>query len=113
MNEDTWEERMARRAAERREAAAATRAAAVARRDREREAAVLELVGGGWDWLHGWPRIGHTGVLMGTAVHCLGCGRFHGLACVAFPDDWEPPGPEPDWPFSPDTCPICREDQHP
>lgn len=104
----TWEERMAQRAAARAEAAAAERSALEAQRARERAAVVLELSGGGWEWLHGWPRTGHGDtVLIGTGVYCLGCGRDLGVTCVAFPEGWEPPGPHPDWPFSQDDCPIC------
>jgi len=58
-------------------------------------------------WLNGWPRIG-TSVLIGTGVHCVGCGVFHGVTCVAFEEDWQPPEKMPDWPFEQDSCPICE-----
>jgi hypothetical protein len=59
-------------------------------------------------WLHGWPRMGRgTSVLIGTSVHCVGCGRFHGVTCVVFPDRWEAPGPDPEWPFGEVDCPVC------
>jgi hypothetical protein len=63
-------------------------------------------------WLHGWPRIdsGRT-VLIGTGVHCVCCGRLRGVTCVAFTEDWEPPGPDPVWPFGEADCPICEVDQ--
>lgn len=56
-------------------------------------------------WLHGWPLYGDT-VLMGTGVHCAGCGRDFGTATVAFPESWTPPGPEPEWPFDEESCPV-------
>lgn len=59
-------------------------------------------------WLHGWPRTSHTTVLIGTGVFCLGCGADQGIATVAFPEGWQPPGPEPAWPFPQGPgCPIC------
>ena len=58
-------------------------------------------------WLNGWPRMGLTGVLMGTGVHCVGCGTLHGVTCVVFPEDWSPPGPEPTFPFKRGDCPVC------
>lgn len=61
------------------------------------------------DWLHGWPRLGDNGtsVLIGTGVYCVGCGKSRGVTTVAFPEDWQPPGPDPDWPFPEDACPVC------
>ena len=59
------------------------------------------------EWLNGWHRNG-TSVLVGTGVHCAGCGKFHGITCVAFSADWEPPEKLPDWPFNKDTCPVCE-----
>lgn len=59
-------------------------------------------------WLNGWPRIGLTGVLIGTGVHCVGCGRFHGATSVIFDDDWNPPTDDPAYPFEQDNCPVCR-----
>jgi hypothetical protein len=57
------------------------------------------------DWLHGWTRQGRT-VLVGVVVRCAGCGRYQGAATVAYPKDWTPPGPVPDWPFEEETCPV-------
>lgn len=60
-------------------------------------------------WLHGWPR-GRTDVLIGTGVYCVGCGKDHGITTVAFPEWWEhwrENRPYPDWPFDPESCPIC------
>lgn len=59
-------------------------------------------------WLNGWSRMsdGRT-VLIGTGVRCVCCGYCQGITCVAFPENWEPPGPEPDWPFDHDDCPLC------
>jgi hypothetical protein len=58
------------------------------------------------EYLHGWPRTG-AGVLIGTGVHCAGCGRFRGLACVGFEAGWTPPASLPDWPFPEADCPLC------
>jgi hypothetical protein len=58
-------------------------------------------------WLNGWPRMGLTGVLIGTATHCIGCGRFNGTTTVAFTEDWVPPGELPTWPFTAESCPVC------
>jgi hypothetical protein len=111
MTEDSWEHRMAARAAER-------RIEREAQAKREQDAAIVAVrravdeIGGrdGWEWLNGWPRLGNDGsaVLMGTAVHCIGCGRFLGITTVVFPEGWQPPGPDPIWPLSQDDCPICR-----
>lgn len=97
--------------------AAVRRAEREAVEAREREAAIVkaraaidEIAGrDGWDWLNGWPRMGEdgSGVLMGTSVRCVGCGRNFGTTCVVFPDGWEPPGPEPRWPLPADGCPVC------
>lgn len=57
-------------------------------------------------WLNGWPRMGNN-VLLGSAVHCAGCGKFSGVTCVVIPLNWTPPEKDPDWPFEEDTCPIC------
>ena len=59
------------------------------------------------DWLHGWSRLGNSAMLMGTGVHCVGCGKFYGITSVVFDDDWEEPSLEPEWPFDEDSCPVC------
>lgn len=91
----TWEERMSQRA-------------------RDREAVLEERVQIAEDeqktqqsWMHGWPRLSSHGILIGTGVHCVCCGRCEGVTCVAFTEDWEPPGPHPDWPFGEQDCPLC------
>ncbi len=63
------------------------------------------------DWLNGWPRINATQVQIGAGVHCIACGRCQGVICVVFERDWEPPGPDPAWPFTEGDCPIegCRK----
>lgn len=61
------------------------------------------------DWLNGWPLTGAT-VLMGTGMYCAGCGADRGVTCVAFPEDWEPPGATPAWPFPEDNCAVCLSD---
>lgn len=58
-------------------------------------------------WLNGWPRMGLTGVLIGTCVHCIGCGELHGVTSVAFTEDWSPPAVDPAYPFRPGDCPVC------
>lgn len=59
-------------------------------------------------WLNGWTRSGNI-VLLGTGVHCAGCGRDFGTATVFIAPDWTPPAHEPDYPFERDTCPVCHE----
>lgn len=61
-------------------------------------------------WLHGWGRLGESAVLIGSGVHCIGCGRFYGATCVAFTEGWTPPGRLPDWPFREGDCPVCLAD---
>lgn len=62
-------------------------------------------------WLNGWRRHGDS-VLMGTAYHCAGCGKFLGLGCVAL--DGEPwPEKLPDFPFEEATCPLCAHRRTP
>lgn len=58
-------------------------------------------------WLNGWPRIGETGVLLGTQVACVGCGKDHGTTTVAFDDGTTFPERTPDWPFEEASCPVC------
>lgn len=99
MSEGSWEERMAERAA-RRAAINAPTPGTRTTDDPARRAAR--------PWLNGWPRIGSgTSVLIGTELHCVCCGRSQGITTVAFPEDWEPPGPDPVWPFGELDCPLC------
>lgn len=93
---DSWEARMAARNKERQKANAQAEI---------EQAKVLNVQ---QPWMHGWPR-GSNGrdILIGTVVHCVCCGRSLGVTCVAFPPDWEPPGPEPNWPFGQEDCPLC------
>lgn len=58
-------------------------------------------------WLHGWPRMGLSEVLIGSAMHCIGCGRLHGIISVVVNTDWTPPSEQPTWPFTPGDCPVC------
>jgi hypothetical protein len=110
---DSWEERMAARTAQRRVVAEAERIAADGVHEAEAERRLTDLVGrDGWVWLNGWPRTGAS-VLIGTCVHCVGCGRYFGIATVVFEEGWRAPGPAPAWPFLPDTCPICRAPEEP
>lgn len=57
-------------------------------------------------WLNGWPRVGINIVLMGTGLHCIGCGVCHGTTTVEF-KDFNFPEKKPDWPFKEDSCPVC------
>jgi len=57
-------------------------------------------------WLNGWPRIGNS-VLIGTGSHCAGCGKLHGVTCVAFSEGYVPPEKDPEWPFQEEGCPVC------
>lgn len=58
-------------------------------------------------WLNGWGRMGSS-VLLGSSVHCAGCGKFGGTTCVAIEADWKPPDKDPDWPFNEKKCPVCN-----
>lgn len=58
--------------------------------------------------LNGWPRHDAMTVRMGTSINCIGCGRCLAVVCTAFPDDWQPPGPDPEWTFPQEACQICR-----
>lgn len=59
-------------------------------------------------WLNGWRRFGNS-VQMGSAVHCAGCGKTRGVACVVIPEGYLPPEKEPEWPFDEESCPVCIE----
>lgn len=56
-------------------------------------------------WLNGWPRVDDT-VLIGTSYHCVGCGQYRSIGCVAFPEGHVWPDALPVWPFEEDTCPV-------
>lgn len=58
-------------------------------------------------WLNGWER-NHTGVLIGTGIHCAGCGKTRGVICVVFEEGYQPPKMWPDWPFDEESCPLCE-----
>lgn len=59
-------------------------------------------------WLNGWGRMGDYDVLIGTGVHCVGCGKDEGTVTVVFPADYQPPEKYPDWPFDEETCPVHK-----
>jgi len=59
-------------------------------------------------WLNGWLRSG-GGVLIGSGVHCAGCGDFCGTTIVVIDEDWIAPEKYPDWPFNKKDCPVCTE----
>ena len=58
-------------------------------------------------WLNGWERLDDV-VLIGTMVHCVGCGREQGLTCVAFSEEYEAPEKLPEFPFDEEMCPVCK-----
>ena len=65
-------------------------------------------------WLNGWPIMqSYRTVLMGSSVHCSGCGKYFGITCVCGTPGWVPPEKNPDWPFDEDKCPICYEPETP
>lgn len=55
-------------------------------------------------WLNGCSREGAT-VLVGTGVHCAGCGKFFGSTCVVT----DCASKEPDYPFYEIDCPVCTD----
>ncbi len=59
-------------------------------------------------WLNGWHRQDRI-VLLGTSVHCAGCGQFQGITNVVFSDDWTEPESDPDWPFEVGNCPVHND----
>jgi hypothetical protein len=63
-------------------------------------------------WLNGWSRDGNT-VLLGSSVHCVGCGKSYGTTCVVIPEGWAPPEKNPDWPFDEADCPVCSHHDRP
>lgn len=60
-------------------------------------------------WLHGHRRTGGV-VLLGSSVHCAGCGVFRGTTTVEIGEigGWIPDS-EPDWPFDEHDCPVCSQ----
>jgi hypothetical protein len=59
------------------------------------------------EWLNGWAWVPQSrSVLIGTGMHCVGCGTDQGVTTVAFPEDFVPPDRLPDWPFTVDDCPV-------
>jgi len=98
-----WEARMAARARARQVAAEAEH-----RNSAEAKAVAAYEATQQRDWLNGWHRHGNY-VLIGTGLHCVCCGRCTGSTCVVFPDDWEPLGPTPVWPFGETDCPLCAK----
>lgn len=102
MTDESWEARMAER----------SRLRAAAREVDRRRAILgkaLETYRGAAQrpWLNGWPRDTIGTVRIGTGVHCVCCGRCHGVVCTVFPPDWEPPELAPAWPFTEADCPLC------
>jgi hypothetical protein len=60
------------------------------------------------DWKNGWVVQGRS-VIMGTIARCACCGKNQGVVCTVFPDDYNPPDKDPDWPFSEEDCPLHNE----
>ena len=58
-------------------------------------------------WLNGWMRQGDT-VLIGSGLHCVGCGFFLGTCCVILSDCAMPSREDPDYPFEQASCPVCQ-----
>jgi hypothetical protein len=59
-------------------------------------------------WLNGWPRHDDADtVLIGSGVHCAGCGHFMGITTVAIEAGYVAPTKLPDWPFNESSCPLC------
>jgi hypothetical protein len=93
----SWEQRMSDRAKQRdRE----RRESEPVRRREEYERRNPDL-----PWLNGWRRVDLTTVSMGHP-YCIGCGRLLGTACLVVEEGVEYP-PTPEWPFTPDACPVC------
>lgn len=58
-------------------------------------------------WLNGWART-KDHVLIGTLIHCSGCGRISGMASVVFVEGQTEPEKHPDWKFNEVDCPVCK-----
>jgi hypothetical protein len=65
------------------------------------------------DWLKGWNRVGSCNVLIGVGVHCVCCGKSHGVTTVSFEEGFEFPKERPDWPFEEENCPLCNYKSEP
>lgn len=61
------------------------------------------------DWTHGHPRRGRY-ILIGSVVHCAGCGLAHGVVTAAIDVD-TPVGQRalPNFPFPVGDCPVCQD----
>jgi hypothetical protein len=59
-------------------------------------------------WLNGWVRmpLDPTSVLIGTVVHCVGCGKARGMISVVMSENEILPDKLPDWPFDEIMCPV-------
>ncbi len=57
-------------------------------------------------WLNGWIRTGSS-ILIGTKVCCVGCGKCHGITCIAIEENYIPPVQLPNFPFNKKYCPVC------
>ena len=60
------------------------------------------------DWLNGWYYNEGATILVGSMVHCVGCGKQYGVTCVVIDASYTFPDKAPEWPFSVDNCPICQ-----
>jgi hypothetical protein len=89
----SWEERMAQRARERADQRIEIKTHPVEFENAD-------------SWLNGWGRIADgDSTLIGTGVHCVGCGFFYGITTVYIPEGWRWPERMPDYPFTEADCP--------
>lgn len=47
-----------------------------------------------------------SNILMGTSLHCAGCGKLNGVICVVIEEDYDFPEKTPNWPFDEENCPV-------
>jgi hypothetical protein len=58
-------------------------------------------------WLNGWTHSGGA-VLLGSALLCVGCGKYYGTTCFCPSEGASMPDKDPDWPFNESSCPLCK-----
>lgn len=57
-------------------------------------------------WLNGWSRRDDW-VLIGSGLHCVGCGVCFGIICVVIDVNYVFPEKKPNYPFE-QPCPLCK-----